>query len=491
MKLKIILVIGILLFQAVGSVLPPDETEYFAVFIQGKKVGYAIHSRKIINKQVITSDEVQLTINRMNVPISMTMVETSIETPTGKPIAFESVQNMSIMQMEIKGEVKPDGTVEVTTITGTNKQVRSIEWPEGAVMAEGLRLLEKKKGLEEGTQYKVKVFIPSMLQALEAEIIIGPKKEVDLMGRVVKLTEVTSKMNMFMAGEVVTTSYVDDDLRALKTLTPIMDLNMEMLACSKEFALADNETLEIFEKKAFISSPEPIKNVGEAESITYYLKPTGDANSLKIDSTDNQRVSPGEDGRLIVTVKPVKISKRVEFPYRGNDKETLEALQPNRFIQSEDERIVELAREAVGDARDAMTAARRIESFVGDYIETKDLSIGYATAVEVAQSKQGDCSEHAILTAALCQAVGIPAEVAVGIAYVDDFEGMQGFGGHAWTQVYIGDKWIGLDSAFKGTGRGGYDAGHITLATGAGRPEDFAKMIFSLGQFEIEKVEVK
>ncbi|MGD9110363.1 MAG: transglutaminase-like domain-containing protein [Phycisphaerales bacterium] len=490
MKFKVIILVGILSLQAVGSVLPVDETEYLAVFMQGKKVGHAIHSRKIINKQVITSEEVYLTITRMNVPISITMIETSTETPAGEPIGFESVQNMSIMQMQMVGKVKPNGTIEVTTITGTNKQVRSIEWPEGAVMAEGLRLIEEKHGLKEGTQYKVKVFVPSMLQALEAEIIVGPKKEVDLLGRIVKLTEVTSKMNMFMAGEVVTTSYVDDDLRALKTITPVMEMNMEMVACSKEFALADNESLEVFDK-AFISSPEPIENVSEAESITYYLKPTGDANNLKIESTDYQKVNMNKDGQLIVTVKPLKAPENVRFPYRGNKREALEALKPNRFIQSDDEKIIKLAKQAVGNAKDAMAAAERIESFVGDYIETKDLSIGYATAVEVAQSKQGDCSEHAILTAALCQAVGIPAEVVVGIAYVDDFEGLRGFGPHAWTQAYIGDRWVGLDSAFKGTGRGGYDAGHITLATGAGRPEDFAKMIFSMGQFEIEKVEVE
>ena len=50
-----------------------DQTEYFAVIMQGKKVGYAIHTRKLTDKQVTTTDKVHLTINRMNVPISMTM----------------------------------------------------------------------------------------------------------------------------------------------------------------------------------------------------------------------------------------------------------------------------------------------------------------------------------------------------------------------------------------------------------------------------------
>jgi transglutaminase-like putative cysteine protease len=70
---------------------------------------------------------------------------------------------------------------------------------------------------------------------------------------------------------------------------------------------------------------------------------------------------------------------------------------------------VDLAHKAVGDAKDAAQAARRIESFVARYIDNKSMSVGYASAAEVVESRQGDCSEFAVLTAALCRAVGIPA----------------------------------------------------------------------------------
>jgi hypothetical protein len=89
----------------------------------------------------------------------------------------------------------------------------------------------------------------------------------------------------------------------------------------------------------------------------------------------------------------------------------------------------------------------------------------------------------------MCRAVGIPAEVVVGIAYVEEFAGLrEGFGGHAWTQAYVGDKWVGLDAAFKSAGLGGYDAGHIALAAGSGEPADFLNIATTLGQFKIDKV---
>ena len=178
----------------------------------------------------------------------------------------------------------------------------------------------------------------------------------------------------------------------------------------------------------------------------------------------------------------------VEFPYRGRNKAILEAMKPTRFLQSDQQQIKELAQNAVGKSKDAGEAAKKIESFVAKYINNRTLSVGYATAMEVAASKQGDCSEFSVLTTAMCRAVGIPARMVVGVAYVEDFAGLQGFGPHAWTQAYIGNKWICLDAAFKGAGLGGYGPGHIALAVGDGEPADFSNLVNTLGQFKIDKV---
>jgi len=268
-----------------------------------------------------------------------------------------------------------------------------------------------------------------------------------------------------------------------------MGMTIEQVACTKEFALGENDVLEVVEKM-FLASPQPLKNVGSAESITYQLSRTDETAEFMIPSNDNQKVQKLPDGDVIITVKPVVAPAGTGFPYKGNDTAILEAIEPTRFLQSNDEQIVKLARRAVGRTKDAAEAAKKIEAFVAGYINNTSLSVGYASASEVAQSKQGDCTEFAVLTAALCRAVGIPAQVVAGIAYVDDFAGMRGFGGHAWTQAYIGGKWIGLDAAFKGTGRGGYDAGHIALATGNGEPGDFLNLATTLGRFKIEKVTV-
>jgi hypothetical protein len=558
--------IGICLVLGAAGLAEPalGQTEYFAVFMEGKKVGHAIQRRIATADKVTTSEEVSITISRLNVPITVSMKETGIESLDGKPLGFESFQDLGMMAMKVTGTVDKQGKVNVKVMSMGGEQQSTMDWPEGAVMAEGLRLLQIQKGAKEGTQdsppllplllllgfcmailviiarwkrinahvrvlfmfllivlsagsltffvvearkthvpspksgktsgegteYAVKVFSPSMLEALDVQIRIGGTKDVDLLGRVVPLTEVTTTFTMAQAGNITSTAYVDNDFRTQKALMPVAGIHVEMIACTKEFALGQNDVLELV-NKMFLPSPEPLGKVGSAKSITYYLSPKADANDLKIPSTDNQSVRGEPGGTVIVTVQPVEPAAGARFPYKGKDEAILEALKPTRFVQSDRKEIIELARRAVGTTKDAGEAVKKIEAFVANYVENKSLSVGYASAAEVAASKQGDCSEFAVLTAAMCRAVGIPAQVVVGIAYVEEWAGLvNGFGGHAWVQAYVGDKWVGLDAAFKSSGRGGYRPGHITLALGNGDPEDFFNLLGTIGRFKIDKVVV-
>ena len=351
-------------------------------------------------------------------------------------------------------------------------------------MSEGLRLLEIKKGLKEGASYSVMVFSPSMLKAIAADVSIGATKEVDLLGRVVPLTEVTTLVKA-PTGAVATTSYIDVNFRTQKAVMSVVGMNVEVVACSRQFALSKNDSADFFDR-FLLSPPEPLKGVDSADAITYVLGPTGDA-KLNFPVTDNQSVNRGADGRVIVTVRPIRPAAGAGFPYKGSDKAALSALKPTKFIQCDDAKIKALARQAVGNAKDAAQAIDRIEKFVGKYINKKDMSVGYASAVEVAASRQGDCSEHAVLSAALCRAVGIPAQVVTGVAYVESFGGRKGiFGPHAWNRAMVGGKWIGFDSALDG-----YDAGHITISAGDGETDEFFGAVSTLGCFKIEKVTVQ
>jgi len=485
MRARYLLYICLVLAAAVSPESASGETEYFAVFMEGKKVGHAILSRVVVDGKVTTTEEVSITISRADVPVSINTTETSIETTDGKPLGFESVQQLSMMTMKASGTVNEQGTVNLTVTSMGTEQKSTFEWPSGAVMAEGLRLIQLKKGLKEGLRYAARVFSPGILQAVEAEIYVGAKRNVDLLGRIVALTEVVTTIRMPGAGEIVSTGYVDDNLRLQKNIMPMMEMRIELVACAKAFALGQNDVLEVIDKM-FLVSPEPLEDISLAKSIRYHLSPRPGAGSFTIPSGDNQIMQQLVNGGAILTVRPAAAPAGARFPYKGRDKTILEAMKPTRFLQSDRKEIVDLARRAVGSGKDATEAVKRIESFVGEYITEKDFSVGYASAAEVVASKQGDCSEHAVLVAAMCRAIGIPARVVTGLVYAKEFAGRKNvFGCHAWSEVYVGDKWIGLDAT---RAPNGFGPGHIALAAGDGDSADLLGLASTLGRFKIDKV---
>ncbi len=74
---------------------------------------------------------------------------------------------------------------------------------------------------------------------------------------------------------------------------------------------------------------------------------------------------------------------------------------------------------------------------------------GWDLASTVAKRREGDCTEHAVLTTALARLFGIPSRVVIGAALISDGEQHNAFG-HAWSEVLEGDRWVVADAALIG-----------------------------------------
>jgi len=484
MKRRIAIVIGLCLLaggvMAAAADKARSKTEYMVILVGGKKLGYVENARRVADGKVTTAQRMVLTVKRMGMGLTLKQSETSVETTGGAPLSFASSQDLGIMAQTTEGTVK-DGKAKVKVTSGQQVREMEIAWPEGALLAEGLRLLSISKGFSQGTTYSAKAFMPSMLKAFDANTTIGAGKQVDLLGRVVELTEVTTVMEA-PTGRIESVGYVNEDGEVLKTVTAMMGMQMEMVACTKEFALMPVDSVDIFDK-VLVACPVSLAPVGQAKSVTYRIEPTdGSAESAArltfLDSPSQRVVRDGNS--VIVTVRPVA-GKGGAFPYKGSDPAALKALKATSHLQSDAKEIVALASKAVAGAPDAAGAARKIQDFFSEYVTNKDLSVGYATALEVAKSRQGDCTEHAALAAAMCRSAGLPAQVVTGLAYVESFAGRRDvFVPHAWFRVLIKGAWVDYDAALKA-----FDAGHVALVAGDGEPSDFFGVVNTLGNFRI------
>jgi hypothetical protein len=129
---------------------------------------------------------------------------------------------------------------------------------------------------------------------------------------------------------------------------------------------------------------------------------------------------------------------------------------PEGLIQVRDPQIMRLAFRLRGRDHDARVVAERINQWVHDSIADR-VTFGIPSAIQVLRSRVGDCNEHTQLFVALARAVGIPARVAAGLAYVDGK-----FYYHAWPEILLKD-WVAVDPTF---GQFPADAAHLRFTIG-------------------------
>jgi hypothetical protein len=130
-----------------------------------------------------------------------------------------------------------------------------------------------------------------------------------------------------------------------------------------------------------------------------------------------------------------------------------------------------------------LETARRIGRFVSGSFEYRLGATLFAGSREALRGMRGDCSEAAVLTAALLRAAGIPSRVVMGFATLESGVWI----GHAWTEAWIGGSWIGLDAALREFPAG---ASRVALTALSGeremKPEATNLMIRMLANLDIQ-----
>lgn len=138
----------------------------------------------------------------------------------------------------------------------------------------------------------------------------------------------------------------------------------------------------------------------------------------------------------------------------SNIEEDKRYILPSITIESDNEEIIQLARELTEEKETEMEKVMAIHDWVATKIDydvksvTKD-NFNVKSALDTYRTRMGVCNDYAELVAALCRAVGIPAKVVVGDAGNDE----DGWEKHAWNEVYVEEKWIIIDTT--------WDAGYI------------------------------
>jgi len=450
------------------------EEQWFRVLLDGRAIGHMHSLREVADERVHSRVRMALVLRRGNELLSVKTDEAAVETPHGAPLEFDSVLEVSGSRSSVSGTVDADGTVRAEVHLAGKTHTRELRWPPGALLSEGQRLALLAQGWTPGPRPTLLSFDVASLSALPLATEVLGEETVELNGRTERLIRVRQTMSQ-QGSTLETTSWLEPaNAQPRRLRMPALGLILEVAACDGRCDAAPAEPTDVL-AATLLPSPRVLGVDERLSPLRYRLRLAG-ASPDALSAVPGQYLSAQGSPATELVVDPAGAALPAPT---AND------LAAARWLQVDDPKLQQLARDAVGRQRQPARRMALLERFVREHISTKSLRIGYASASEVIDLREGDCTEHAVLLAALARALGIPARVANGLAYTPGFNGQRDvFVPHAWVMAFVDGRWQGYDAALPR-----FDAGHIAFTVGDGDPLTFYAGVELLGRLRIEAIE--
>jgi hypothetical protein len=485
--------------QPARTEMPKPEEHWYIVKLQDQKCGYMFIEMQPEGDEVRTHSLMSMQIRRGDNTIKITADQRYRETPDGRPLGFRHAMTLAEKPMTIEGAIDK-GRLKVVQDQYGAKRESSYDFDPDIKFAWGLQLEQRKHGLAPGTTFTLKSYDPGIKidGPFELTVTAVGKEPITLPGGESRtLTKVSSTMQL-QGVPITTVSWVDDEANPL-----VMDFNMggfavRVLAASKEQALEGGAVPELF-LNTFVKTNRKIDPAAKVVKLRLRL-PKDDQSGMKMPDLPNTPAQSFErvnNHEAIVTIRRLNWEAiRKADDKASKDPAMKEYLQASPIVDINDARIKTHARRAVKNARTPAEKADALRKYVTEFVQNKALDVGFASASEVVRTRKGDCSEHAVLLAALARAAGLPARGVSGIVQIPSgsmmSSGDNSFGYHMWTQVNIDGQWVDIDAALRQTD---CDPTHIALALMPLNDEGLATSVVSLlpllGRLQIEVISVE
>jgi hypothetical protein len=463
-----------LLVLALAAPALAEETthadDWYAVYLNGQKAGHA-HTvvLKITDPTAaassatwVTTTDTQLKLSRMGAEVELVIGTRIEENAEGRVTGFRQTQSMSEVDIVTQGRLAGD-----VLRLDQNGVPGRVAYPEGALGPAAVDRRVAAAGFEPGTTTTVRGFTTEAPgTAAELTFAVEGTEGVHVIDRKLRLHKVKTTNSQSAARSMFLWYDGNGRMQVSESDVPGVGV-LRMVRTSELLARAVSSPAEVF-ASSLIEPDRGIEGPRRARRAVFrFARIDGEAFEAKLYEGEGQTVGPlQEDGSRTIAVErwePPRDFEALQRPVEGAGLESY--LAPSAYLESDDPLLREHAVRTVGDQTDALVCARRIEAYVRTLVADKSMDVGFATAAETVRSREGDCSEHAMLTAAMARAVGLPSRVVMGLVYVPGLSGAGvgpkgAFGYHMWTEVLVAeDRWFPIDAAI-----GGFDATHIAMA---------------------------
>ena len=399
--------------------------EWWGVFYRGEKIGYATQTITPKFKGYKLADRSVLNLNLLGTvqPAATRLEMDANEDWILETFDFELTSNE--IRFHARGRVN-DAKLHLEIDSGGHKSSRELVLPQAPYLLAALKPYVVTQQLETGKKFQFSTFDPSTLSQQVTTVIIEGRERI----RVGDRTEPAIRLRQSFRG-ISVVSWVDGLGRTLKEESPagLSLVRQDAQEAKKQPGRA--MTLDIVAQTA-IPLATPLSHPQAKDAIRLKLSGVNLANF------------PVDGGRQRLQGDQLEIRREKFNGFPAQKIPVKEArlasyLQPTPFLQTDHPDIQALAAKIIQGETNAYRAALKIKDWVYKEI-AKEPTVSIPSALEVLQTKKGDCNEHTVLFNALARAAGIPAKTVVGVV---DLHGA--FYYHAWSEIWLGE-WISLDS---------------------------------------------
>lgn len=465
---------------------------YYVVRMQGHAIGFARTRFDTLTNGFVFEDNLMLDVPAMDT-FHRAVAQTRIE--FGKALDLQHFTfnlTSEIGRFDVEGRMRPDSQLDLNLNAGG--KVQHMTYPASKTLlldaAVPMRIAAGNE-LAVGKTFTSRVFDPSSLSDRETTLrvtardtmVVPDSARWDAQRKefVVSSTDTIPVWRVEQQfGSITVGNWVDEDGHLVKAESPL-GFTLERTA----YELADQEWKRssankgaaagygaIIEQTAIASNVD-LGEVGRTRDLQVRLKGV----DLKgFDLTGGRQQLHGDTLRILQE-DSAALRANYKLPYRGGVAAVDSELVATPLIQSNDPGIERMARRITQRTDDPVAAARLLTDWVYKNLK-KEITISVPSALQVLQSRQGDCNEHTVLYVALARSIGLPARTAVGLVYVRGH-----FYYHAWPEVYLNDKWVAVDPTL---GQYPADASHLRfLIGGLARQVELIRLI---GRLQLEIV---
>jgi hypothetical protein len=456
------------LVLALAKPAPSAETQqklvldfWDAAYLQGARAGYVHTYVQEFSRDgtslLRATMELRLIVKRSGETIQLGMDTGTVESLDGKVVGTFLKHFLGKSKtLEINGIVEGN-MLHLTLDKGTS--LKPAPWKADVMgLAHQQRFLQEKN-IKPGDELSFQCFEPSINLVVKTLIKAKDFEEVELFGRQQKkrLLRVESRAEKIQNVQLPTlVTWLGDDLMPCRAEVDIQPFGrVTLYRTTKAHAVSPSAVAKLTDinTSQYIHLARRIPKPYETTKALYRITIRDEDDPGSVFLKDERQQVQKIDGKTIeLLVDAKQTTGKAKNP-------PAEFTQSSYFINSSDSLVKNLAKKSVGLETDPWKRALRMEKWVKlNMTVTSDEAL--APADHVARTLRGDCTEFAMLMAAMCRAEGIPSRTALGLIYADLRAGPV-FAFHMWTEVWVNGQWIPLDATL---GKGHVGASHLKIS---------------------------